>query len=260
MADPSGERAFLDAYPPREYPRASNTVDLLIFSVIDGQWKVLLVARDAHPFKGQWALPGGFVDVGDVYTDQGESLDGAATRVLGREVFGRRAGEILAERNVYLEQLYTFGDPGRDPRMRVITVAYYALVPPDVVALSSARGAARWSSLEEIDWGRLAFDHGRILRLGSDRVRGKIDYSPIAFNLVPARFTIAELRRVHEVIKGEVYDVGNFRRRFQRMITDGVIAETGETRRTRRRPAKLYQFVMDRGRPATSYRVSAASS
>ena len=193
--------------------------------------------RSEHPFKDCWALPGGFVKVMESRHQQGEDVDEAAARELHEET-------RLDPRNVYLEQLYTFGKAGRDPRMRVVTVAYYALVRPDLAPFVEAGGdvyGATWHSAGKLP--KLAFDHAEIIEMAIERVRGKIDYTNLAFELVPPTFTIAELRAVHEVLKGAHYDPGNFRRRFQRMLTDGVIARAPGKRHTASKPALVYRFV-----------------
>jgi len=234
---PRGEGAFLASYDPRSFPRPSVTVDLVILTVTDGDLKVLLVERGEHPFKGRLALPGGFVRVGEGQKEQGESLDDAAARELAEET-GLPTG------SVYLEQLGAFGAPGRDPRTRVISVAYYALVRPTLAPLVRAGGdahAARWESVEDVK--ELAFDHDAILRAAIARVRREIDLSPIGFELVPETFTIQELRAVHEVVKGAKLDPGNFRKRFLRMIDDGVIEEARGKRLTASKPAQVYRFV-----------------
>jgi len=221
------------------HPRPSVTVDVVVFTVLDTDLKVLLIRRGQAPFDGAWALPGGFVLVTDD-DDQGESLAAAASRELQEETG-------LVASSVYLEQLFTFGAPRRDPRGRVITVAYYALVRPDLVPLVNAgsdAAEARWFSVaSEQSELELAFDHDTILQTALDRIRGKIDYTPIAFSLVPPTFTIAELRAVYEAIKGCTYDPGNFRRRFKRMQTDGVIATAPGKRHTGTKPARVYRFV-----------------
>ena len=238
------EKTFLQEYPKQEYPKPSVTVDLVILTVLDTDLKVLLIRRKGHPYQGWWSLPGGFVDVGDVYKNQGESLDAAANRELAEET-GLPTG------SVYLEQLYTFGNPGRDPRMRVLSVAYYALISSDKMAFVQAgddAADAQWFSVS--DWypaspteiPKLPFDHESILHAAVDRIRGKIDYTPISFELVPKTFTVPELRAVYEAIKGESYNPSNFRRRFQRMLTDGIIKEAPGKRTTRTRPAKVYRF------------------
>jgi len=231
------EEQFLATYQVQDYPKPSVTVDLTIFTVADTDLKVLLIQRKGHPFKGKWALPGGFVDVGDAQKDQGESLDTAAHRELAEET-------SLPEGSCFLEQLYTFGNPGRDPRMRIISVAYYALVSPDKAPLVRAgddAADAQWFSVSELP--ELAFDHEKVLDTAVTRIRGKIDYAPIAFELVPSTFTVAELRAVHEAVKGEVYDAANFRRRFKRMVTDDIIEEAPGKRQTGTKPAKVYRFT-----------------
>ena len=230
------EREFLAKYQPGDYPRPAVTVDLVVLTLVDTDLKVLLVQRREHPFKDCWALPGGFLRVGDTRKDQGEDLEEAARRELQEET-------RLDPRQIYLEQLYTFGGAGRDPRMRVVTVAYYAQVRPDLAPFVEAGGDAAhagWHSLGKLP--PLAFDHAQIVERAIERVRGKIDYSNLAFELVPPTFTIAELRAVREVLKGKNYDPGNFRRRFQRMLTDGVIARAPGKRHTASKPALVYRF------------------
>ncbi len=229
-----------EAYRPDDYPRPSVTVDIVIFTVLDGDLKLLLIQRGEPPFEGRWALPGGFVRVGDAMADRGEGLDEAAARELAEETG-------LPEGSAYLAQLHCFGAPDRDPRMRVITVAYYALVRPDLVPLvqagSDAREARWFSVAEEVKPDRLAFDHAEILEVAVERLRQQLEMAPIAFELVPATFTIAELRAVHEAVMGVTYDPGNFRRRFMRMITDGIIEQAPGKRPTGTKPAKVYRFV-----------------
>ena len=226
--------------PKKIYPRPSVTVDLLIFTVLDADLKVLLIRRGAPPFQGSWALPGGFVNVREGRKNQGEDLEHAAHRELAEETG-------LPHGRVFLEQLYTFGKAGRDPRGRVITVAYYALVRPGLVPLVKAgtdAAEARWVSVsEELSGYELAFDNDEILTTGLERIRGKIDYAPLAFELVPDTFTVAELRAVYEAIKGTAYDAGNFRRRFVRMQTDGIIEQAPGKRHTASKPASVYRFV-----------------
>jgi 8-oxo-dGTP diphosphatase len=266
MADQSGklgyadgkdmtEAEFLAAYEQKKYPRPSVTVDLVIFTVIDTDLKVLVIERGGHPHQGKNAVPGGFVDVGDSgmerpkgqAEDQGEDLDTAAFRELGEET--GLDEELLRQHNVHLEQLYTFGKANRDPRTRVIGVAYFALVPPTLVPLvragDDAASASFKSVAKEIDWNNLAFDHARILWMGVERIRGKIDYTNIAFGLVPPTFTSLELREVYEAVKGDQYDAANFRRRVGRMVEDGTITiAPGKRQGGYRggRPAKVYKF------------------
>ena len=196
------EEKFLDDYRAEDFPRPSVTVDLVILTVIDKELRVLLVRRKEHPFKGRWALPGGFVRVGDDRRDQGEDLDAAAVRELEEET-GLASS---ATGHIFLSQVRAFGKPGRDPRMRVISVAYYALVRPTLVPLIRAGGdaaQAKWFSISELRQAKdkgdmLAFDHGEILDATLDRARADLDRTPIAFELVPETFTIQELRAVHE--------------------------------------------------------------
>lgn len=261
--DISDEDVFLMEYQKRVYPRPSVTVDLVIFTVVDSDLKVLLIKRKGHPYQGHWALPGGFLDVGDAFRNQGEDLEAAAHRELEEETH-------LPKGSCYLEQLYTFGAAGRDPRTRVVGVAYYALVRPTLAPMVTAGSDAaelRWVSIQGL-WDKgsfgegtdvikplgetkvigslhntnLAFDHREILLKAIERIRGKIDYAPIAFDLVGETFTVAELRAVYEAVKGSSYDAGNFRRRFQRMQEDGIIHEAMGYRATATKPATVYRF------------------
>lgn len=237
-SEASDEAKFLAEYDAGQYPRPSVAVDIVIFTILDADLKVLLIERENHPFKGAWALPGGFVRIGPDAKDQGEDLDDAAKRRLYEET-------RLPKGSVYLEQLFTFGEAGRDPRTRVITVAYYALVRPDLAPFVRAgedAAAADWVSVSRLEEVKLAFDHRRIIETALERIRGKIDYTNIAFELVPETFSIPELRAVYEVIKGTQYDPGNFRRRFNRMVTDGIIQQAVGKRITRSKPAQVYRF------------------
>ncbi len=236
------EKRFLDAYEPDAFPRPAVTVDIVVFTIVDADLKVLLVKRGEHPQKGFWALPGGFVRVGSAQGDQGEDVDAAAKRELAEET-GLPSGSS------YLEQLHTFGKANRDPRMRIISVAYYALVRPTLVPFIKAGGDAehaRFWSLGKALAQPLAFDHHEILDLALARVRGVIDGSAIAFELVPETFTIPELRAVFDVIKGEPQDPGNFRKRVTRMIDDNVLQEAPGKRITGSKPAKVYRFTPPR--------------
>jgi 8-oxo-dGTP diphosphatase len=244
----NGERRFLARYRPDAYARPSVTVDVVILTIVDAELRVLLVRRDQPPFRRAWALPGGFVRVGDGRRDQGEDLDDAARRELAEE-----AGLDAAP--LYLEQLGAFGRPRRDPRMRVITVAYYALVPPDLVPLVRAGGDAgdvRWFAARGGGRPRLAFDHDAILLRALERIVERIDVSELMFHLVPRTFTIPELRAVREIVTARKQDPGNFRRRVQRMIEDGVIERAPGRRITGSKPATVYRFVT----PAASRRAS----
>ncbi len=232
------EKAFLERYRAKDYPRPSVAVDLVVFTLIDAQLRVLLVRRKEHPFKGAWALPGGFVRVGETAAEQGEDLDAAARRELEEETG-------LSASRVFLEQLYTFGESGRDPRMRVISVAYYALVRPDLAPIVKAGGdveGADWLPVDQLAKLDLAFDHKKIVEVALERVRGKLEWSHIAFDLVPLTFTIPELRHVFSVVLDKPMDPGNFRRRFNRMLEDGLIEKAPGKRITASKPATVYRF------------------
>lgn len=212
-----------------EYPHPAVTTDIVIYTIRQDALKVLLIKRALEPFRGRWALPGGFVQLD-------ESLEEGARREL-REETGLEG--------VYLEQLYTFGRPDRDPRERVITVAYYALIPSDRIELKAATDAegVGWFGIGELPV--LAFDHDRILNMARQRLVAKLEYSTIAFQFMPAEFTLGELQKVHESILAESIDKRNFRKK---MLALDVIEETGEERREGpHRPARLYR-VIDRGR------------
>ncbi|HEV7127348.1 MAG TPA: NUDIX hydrolase, partial [Ktedonobacterales bacterium] len=179
------EAAAHAAYDPSKYERPSVTVDVVILTLRNGRLEVLLVKRKHWPFAGLWAIPGGFVN-------PDESLETAARRELKEET-GVGA--------VYLEQLYTFGDPGRDPRTRVITVVYYALLRSDRLRLKAAddAAAATWFPLFALP-DELAFDHHKILTYTLQRLQGKLEYTTIGFQLLPNEFTLSELQEVYEAI------------------------------------------------------------
>ena len=261
------EAGFLAAYRQEAWPRPSVAVDLAVFTVRDGRLLALLIRRAEHPFQGEWALPGGFLRVGPDATDQGEDLEEAAHRELASETG-------LRPRSCYLEQLYTFGRAGRDPRMRVISVAWFALVPPHragEVAAGGDAAEARWvpwadlglegRSVDELQAAALArepghpngtgpaFDHAAILRVAVERLRGKLSYSPIAHELVPTEWTAGELRTVYEAIEGQPLERSNFYRRLRRLEELGHAREVG-VRGGRGRPARLYTFEPEENRPA----------
>jgi 8-oxo-dGTP diphosphatase len=208
-----------------EYPHPAVTADVVVFTIRHEELKVLLIKRAEDPYAGSWALPGGFVDID-------EGLEAAATRELREET---------GVEGVYLEQLFTFGEPGRDPRERVITVAYYALIPSDRLQLRAATDAEAvgWFGMAELP--ELAFDHGTILDMALERLRAKLDYSTIALQFMPAEFTLTELQAVYEQILGEAVDKRNFRKRI---LALEAIEETGyERREGAHRPAKLYRAI-----------------
>jgi 8-oxo-dGTP diphosphatase len=198
------------------------TVDVVIFTIRDGTLHVLLVRRAAPPFACCYAIPGGFVH-------EDESLDRAARRELAEET---------GVRDVYLEQLYSFGDPGRDPRGRIVTIAYFALVAGDRALRAGTDAAeARWFPITDLPI--LAFDHARILDYALERLRNKLEYTTVGFQLLPAKFTLAELQAVYEAILGRRLDKRNFRRKIELL---GIVTPLRERRATGRKPAQLYRF------------------
>ena len=224
-----------------EYPRPALTVDCVVFGFdsedATNPLKVVLIKRAGEPFKGQWALPGGFVDVSDEGT-QGESLEDAARRELEEET-GLRIS--------YLEQLYTFGAPGRDPRGRVVSASYFALVRTrdHLANAGSDASEARWFAVAEVLKKDLAFDHHDILATAVNRLQGKVRYAPVGFNLLAKRFTLPELQALYEALLGKTLDKRNFRRIVCRPLQDkGVIVAEDLTKKTRRPgpAAQLYKF------------------
>jgi 8-oxo-dGTP diphosphatase len=206
------------------YEQPAVTVDLVIFTVNNDTLKVMLVKRAEEPFSGCWSIPGGFLL-------EGESLEEAALRVL-REKAGVE--------NVYLEQLYTFGKPDRDPRTRVITVTYFALIPwKNLVQPESNKVTdLTWASVDRLP--KLAFDHKEILRYAVQRLRAKASYSNIVYGLMPTQFRLSELQRMYEIIINDRLDKRNFRKR---MLATGLLQETGKKDAAgAHRPAMLYQF------------------
>jgi 8-oxo-dGTP diphosphatase len=217
-------------YDPQAFPPAAVTVDLVVLTIREERLAVLVIRRGEAPFKGRLALPGGFVG-------PDEGLSQAAARELGEET-GLAAG------SVHLEQLASYGDPGRDPRMRVVTVAYLALAPGLPLPQAGSDAAeARWVPAGEIlapTPGSLAFDHHRILADGVERARAKLEYTPLAAAFCPRQFTIAQLRRVYEIVWGTTLDPRNFHRKATK--TPGFLTPAGSaTTGDRGRPAQLYR-------------------
>jgi 8-oxo-dGTP diphosphatase len=230
---------FHAGYNGSQFERPSVSVDVAMLSVEQGVLRVLVARRKEQAFSGFWALPGGFIHMD-------ESLDEAAQRVL-------RAEAGLS--GMYLEQLYTFGDPARDIRTRVITVAYYALVDWDRLESLDTGENTLMASIE-VPWegetggpvdlmgpeGALpvAFDHANILGMAVKRIRGKLDYVPIGFQLLPPRFTLRQLQEIHETVLNRPLNKDSFRRR---MLASGLLEATGEREQdVEHRPAELYRF------------------
>jgi len=207
-----------------DYEQPGITVDLVIFTVNKDKLKVMLVKRAEAPFSGYWSLPGGFLLVG-------ESLEDAAFRVLK---------EKAGVKDVYLEQLYTFGKPNRDPRARVITVAYFALIPWESLDQPESGKVVdlTWSAVDQLP--KLAFDHKEILKYAIQRLRSKASYSNIVYGLMPEHFRLSELQKMYEIIIDDKLDKRNFRKR---MLATGLLHETGKKDILgAHRPAMLYQF------------------
>lgn len=209
-----------------DFPRPALTVDCVVFGLDlrEDALRIMLIERDAAPFKGRWALPGGFVKMN-------ESIDEAAMRKLREET---------GIEGVFLEQLYTFGEVSRDPRERVVSVAYYALVSLEGHAIEAGTDAlaAAWFSIDDLP--SLAFDHDSIVDVAIQRLKGKIVYEPIGFKLLPERFTLSELQRMYETILGRSVDKRNFRKKILGM---GLLKELNEVQMdVAHRAARLYEF------------------
>lgn len=207
-----------------DYPRPAVTVDCVIFGFDKNQLKVLLTKRAIEPFLGKWAFPGGFIQ-------EDENADDCALRKL-REEAGLK--------DIFLEQLYTFSNLARDPRGRVISIAYYALVRPDAYTLEAGVDidAVQWFGIDEkLD---LAFDHKQILNTAIQRLRGKIRYQPIGFELLPKQFTLPDLHNLYETVLQRSIDRGNFRKKILSM---GLLIDHSDKQKDRRaRAAKIYSF------------------
>lgn len=207
----------------RASDRPAVAVDVAILTVRERRLEVLLVRRDHEPFAGQWALPGALV-----HAD--ESLEDAARRKLAA-VTGTHTADV------YLEQLYTFGAPTRDPRMRVVTVVYYALIPPDALTLNETPDARLW---RVYDLPPLAFDHNDIVAYTLQRLRGKLEYTTIGFQLLAPQFTLSELQEVYEAILNRPLDKRNFRKK---LLLTRIVEPTHATKMTgQHRPAQLFRF------------------
>lgn len=226
---PPDERAWLRGYDPAEFPPFGVTVDVVLLTVHAGRLSVLLVERDTHPFRGALALPGGFVR-------PDEDLDEAAVRRLEHETGVRRD-------TAHVEQLGAYGRPDRDPRMRVVSVAYLVFAPdlPPPVPGRRTRSVS-WRPVEGPGTVTLAFDHDEVLAAGVERARSKLEYTPLAAAFVGEEFTIAELRRVYEAVWGRPLDPRNFHRKVTG--TPGFLVPVG-------RPAPVGP---EGGRPAALYR------
>jgi 8-oxo-dGTP diphosphatase len=235
----AAEQAFLATYDAALYPHPSVTIDVALVTASSRGLQAVLVQRQEHPQRGRWSLPGGFVQME-------ESLDAAAARVLTTKV---------GLSGIFLEQLYTFGEPQRDPRTRVITVAYYALVDEALLSTTQLQNqrlatlqvpwpGEQGGSVQAVDDNgqplALAFDHADILGLVVQRLRGKLNYAPIGFELLPREFTLRQLQEIHETILGRSLNKDSFRRR---LLASELILPTGKLEAgVGHRPAELYSF------------------
>lgn len=207
-----------------KYPHPAVTVDCVVFGLDDDDLKVMLIQRNGEPYAGKWAFPGGFMEID-------ESPEEAARRELEEET-----GIKIS----YLEQLYTFGDVDRDPRERVVTVVYYALVnlADHVVQSASDASDALWFAIDDVP--SLAFDHEKILKMACERLRGKVRYQPIGFELLPTKFPLRQLQRLYELILDRRLDKRNFRKKILAM---DLLVELKEVESdVAHRAAKLYRF------------------
>ncbi len=211
------EQEFLKNYDSSDFAKPSVAVDLILFTVQENQLQVLLTKRQSHPFAGMLSLPGVFVGID-------ETLDQAAQRALYQKT---------GLHDIYFEQLYTWGDLNRDPRMRIISVSYYALVPADQIQLSSQD--AIFYPVDKIQ--DLAFDHAEMIRYGRERIRNKVNYTDIAFSLVPEEFTLPQLQKIYEILLGQDLYKANFRKKIaqQSIATDKM--QSG----TKHRPSRIYR-------------------
>jgi 8-oxo-dGTP diphosphatase len=217
----SSSRAVRIEESPQRHPWAA--VDVVIFRVAGHALEALLVEIKHGPFGGRWAFPGGLVMLG-------ESLDHAARRELEAKT---------PIRDVYLEQLFTFGDPSRNPTAHVVSTAYFALLPASGALLQagSKYAKAAWFAVDHLP--ALAYDHSRIATVALERLRAKIQYTNVAYGLLPRSFTLGELQRVYEVIRGAPLDRRNFRKKI---LESGLLRPLSRVRRGAHRPAALYSF------------------
>ncbi len=199
------------------------TVDIVMFTIKDDKLKILLIKRNIEPFKGRWALPGGFVRID-------ESLEDAAKRELQEET---------GVKDVYLEQLYSFGEPKRDPRGRVITVSYFALIDSNKIKLSASTDVseARWFNI--LQTPSLAFDHEEILNYALNRLRWKFEYTTIAFSLLPKKFSLGELQKIYEIVFEKKFDKRNFRKKI---LFLKILKEEEVDKNVPYRPPQLYSL------------------
>ncbi len=221
------EQEFLQKYDASQYEKPSVAVDLVLFTILDGTLQVLMTEREEHPFQGCLSLPGVFVGME-------ETLDAAAERALFQKT---------GLRDIYFEQLYTWGDVDRDPRMRIISVSYYALVPSSSITLPEGEKSVKFHPADGIAAMKdgIAFDHARIVGYGRERIRSKVNWSDIAFALLPEEFTLPQLQRVYEILLGQKLYKANFRKKIAEKITETDKMTSGDAHR----PSRIYRKRTD---------------
>ena len=224
--EPGSEREYLESYNHEQFKKMSVATDLLILTIEDDRLKVLMTKRSEYPFKGHWALPGVFVGME-------ETLEEAAVRGLKEEV---------NLENIYLEQLYTFGEVNRDPRLRVISVTYMALTPPEKMDFKAGSRVteAKLIPVEEVIGGEIetAFDHREIIRYAKWRLKNKVEYTDIVFHFFPDMFTLPKLQKAYEIIAEKKVYKTNFRKKFMPMVSDTGL----EDRSGGKRPSRYYRY------------------
>jgi ADP-ribose pyrophosphatase YjhB (NUDIX family) len=229
------EKEFLIKYDIHDFDVPLCTVDMAIFSLIDNELNVLTVYRDEHPYKDKWALPGGFLDL-----KKDKSTDAAAHRKLK---------EKTGLTSAYLEQVETIGSPSRDPRGWSLTILYFALVDITKVRLSDVGKESRWIPLSKIEREKLAFDHASLVNSAVARLQSKATYTALPIELMPKEFTLTELQHVFEYILDRKFQPKAFR---TRVLSAGMVEETGGSKISGKRPAKLYRSTkVDRDTPFT---------
>jgi 8-oxo-dGTP diphosphatase len=206
-----------------KYQKLAVTVDIVIFTIKNNELQVLLVKRGIEPYKGKWAIPGGFIKLD-------ESLEAAAKRELKEET---------GVGNVYLEQLYTFGEVNRDPRDRVVTVSYMALINSEGIKLNASTDAsdARWFSV--LDLPKLGFDHDKILSYALKRLKWKFEYTAVAFSLLPKIFTLSDVQKLYEIVYNKIFDKRNF---TKKILSLGLLKEEGIKQNVSYRPPMMYSL------------------
>jgi 8-oxo-dGTP diphosphatase len=221
-----------------DYPHPYVTVDPIIFAIEDNQLKVLLVKRGTDPYKGKWSIPGGFVNID-------ESLEEAAHRELEEET---------GVKNVYMEQLYTYGKPKRDPRYRIISVAFFALIDHTKLNMTQpSKGneiiKSEWFPINKLP--ETAFDHKEMIGYAHQRLKYKLEYTSVGLELLPDLFSLTDLQNIYEVILGEKLDKRNFRKKI---FSLGILKATNQFRMGSHRPARLYKFTGDISKGSTGFR------